>query len=105
VGSLVDSVGGVESAPGSGEVVAPVGSVDGSSGSGLSVALLLADGLGDGVELSSRWLVRGLVSRTTEGSSGADPASPPFCWVGAWFACWFELTAGGRLGAAPIAPN
>jgi hypothetical protein len=54
VGSLVDSVGGVDgSALGLGEVVPSVGSVVESSGSGLSAGLL-ADGLGDGVEFSGR---------------------------------------------------
>jgi hypothetical protein len=56
VGSLVDSVGGVDgSALGLGDVVALVGSVVVESpGSGRSVALLLADGLGDRVKSTAR---------------------------------------------------
>jgi hypothetical protein len=54
-GSLVDSVGGVDGSElGLGEVVVLVGSVVESSGSGFALALLLADGCGDGVEFSGR---------------------------------------------------
>jgi hypothetical protein len=54
VGSLVDSVGGVDGfSLGLGDVVALVGSVVESSGSGVPV-VALADRLGDGVESSGR---------------------------------------------------
>jgi hypothetical protein len=54
LGSLVDFVGVDGSTLGLGDVVALVGSVVVWSGSGFSVALLLADGLGDRLESTGR---------------------------------------------------